>query len=210
MPAPHALHWLRRRFITGFFVAVPLVISVAALLWVFYLIDDFMGPVYDRYLGRHVAGLGVLTTAAFVLLVGVVASNVLGKRLLSRAESYLERVPVFRTVYSPVKQLLTAFSPDNESGLKRVVMVQDVTGATRLGFLTKEFEMDLGAGPQPFAVVYVPTNNLYLGDVFVYPFGSLRFPDISVQEGVRIFLTGGMAMADRITADHSTARHLAS
>ena len=212
MPAPRALHWLRRRFITGFFVAVPLIISVAAMLWVFYFIDDFMGPVYDRYLGRHVAGLGVLTTLAFVLLVGVVASNVLGKRMLARADSYLERIPVFRTVYSPVKQLLTAFSPDNESGLKRVVMVQDGSGATRLGFLTKEFEVDLGAGtaPEPFAVVYVPTNNLYLGDVFVYPFDSVRFPDISVQEGVRVFLTGGMAMADRITADQTHERHLAS
>ena len=125
MPAPKAILWLRRRFITGFFVAVPLIISVAAILWVFYLIDDLSGPVYDRFLGRHVAGLGLATTVAFVLLVGVVASNVLGKRLLSRVEGYLARIPVFRTVYSPVKQLLTAFSPDNESGLKRVVMVQD-------------------------------------------------------------------------------------
>jgi uncharacterized membrane protein len=212
MPAPQAVLWLRRRFITGFFVAVPLIISVAAILWVFYLIDDLTGPVYDRFLGRHVAGLGVATTVAFVLLVGVVASNVLGKRLLARAEGYLERVPVFRTVYSPVKQLLTAFSPDNESGLKRVVMVQDATGATRLGFLTKEFEADLGSGKgsQAWAVVYVPTNNLYLGDVFAYPFDALRFPDISVQEGVRIFLTGGMAMADRISADRAAGRHLES
>ncbi len=212
MPAPPAIHWLRRRFITGFFVAVPLIISVAAILWVFYLIDDITGPVYDRYLGRHVAGLGVATTVAFVLLVGVVASNVLGKRLLARAEGYLERIPVFRTVYSPVKQLLTAFSPDNESGLKRVVMVQDATGAMRLGFLTKEFEADLGPGqgPQAYAVVYVPTNNLYLGDVFVYPCESLRFPDITVEEGMRIFLTGGMAMADRISAGQPGGRHLES
>jgi len=212
MAAPQAILWLRRRFITGFFVAVPLIISVAAILWVFYLIDDLTGPVYDGFLGRHVAGLGLATTVAFVLLVGVVASNVLGKRLLARAEGYLARIPVFRTVYSPVKQLLTAFSPDNESGLKRVVMVQDATGATRLGFLTKEFEADFGPGkgPQAWAVVYVPTNNLYLGDVFVYPFDALRFPDISVEEGVRIFLTGGMAMADRISAGGPADRHLAS
>jgi uncharacterized membrane protein len=212
MAAPRAVLWLRRRFITGFFVAVPLIISVAAILWVFSLIDDLTGPVYDRFLGRHVAGLGVATTAAFLLLVGVVASNVFGKRLLARVEDYLERIPVFRTVYSPVKQLLTAFSPDNESGLKRVVMVRDASGATRLGFLTKEFEADFGPGkgPEAWAVVYVPTNHLYLGDVFVYPFDALRFPDISVEEGVRIFLTGGMAMADRIAADRPAGGRLAS
>ena len=87
MATPTVIPWLRRRFITGFFVAVPLIISVAALLWMFHLIDDLTGPVYDRFLGRHVAGLGVATTAVFVLLVGVVASNVLGKRVLARADA---------------------------------------------------------------------------------------------------------------------------
>jgi uncharacterized membrane protein len=213
MPAPHALHLLRRRFITGFFVVVPLIISVAALLWVFELIDNLSGPVYDRLLGRHVAGLGVATTAAFVFVVGVVASNVLGKRLLVRADGYLARIPVFRTIYSPVKQLLAAFSPDNESGLKRVVMAPDASGAVRLGFLTKEFDVDggPGVGKQAYAAVYVPTNNLYLGDVFVYRRDALLYPDISVEEGVRIFLTGGMAMSDRISiAPKDPSGHLSS
>jgi len=212
MAAPRAIHWLRRRFITGFFVAVPLIISVAALLWIFHLIDDLSGPVYDRFLGQHVPGLGVATTLAFVLLVGVVASNVLGKRLLVRGESYLARIPVFRTIYSPVKQLMAAFSPDNESGLKRVVMAPDASGAVRLGFLTKEFEVDggPGVGRQAFAAIYVPTNNLYLGDVLVYRLDALRFPDISVEEGVRIFLTGGMAMPDRISAGPGVFHELSS
>jgi len=201
MAAPKVVPWLRRRFITGFFVAVPLIISVVALLWVFHFIDDISGPIYDRFLGRHVAGLGVATTALFVLFVGVFASNVIGKRLLSRAEGYLARIPVFRTIYSPVKQLMAAFSPDNESGLKRVVMLEDGAGVVRLGFLTKEFDVEpADGGPrEAFAAVYVPTNNLYLGDVFVCRREALRYPDIPVEEGVRIFLTGGMAMADRIT-----------
>jgi uncharacterized membrane protein len=207
MATPHALLWLRRRFITGFFVAVPLIISVAALLWVFRLIDDFSGPVYDRVLGRHLPGLGVATTAAFLLLVGVVASNVLGRRLVSRAEGYLARVPVFRTIYSPVKQLMAAISPDNESGLKRVVMVCDASGAARLGFLTKEFELDggPGVGREAYAAVYVPTNHLYLGDVFVYRRDALRFPEISAEDGIRLFLTGGMAIADRLAVRDAEA-----
>jgi uncharacterized membrane protein len=50
------LHWFRRRFIAGFFVTVPLIISVAALIWIFEVIDGFMGPVYTRLLGREVRG----------------------------------------------------------------------------------------------------------------------------------------------------------
>ncbi|HEY3382736.1 MAG TPA: DUF502 domain-containing protein [Vicinamibacterales bacterium] len=200
MATPRAVLWLRRRFIAGFFVAVPLIISVAALLWIFQIIDGLTDPVYQRWLGRQVPGLGLATTAAFVLVVGVVASNVLGKRLLSRAEGYLVRVPVFGTIYSPVKQLLAAFSPENESGLKRVVMVEDSCGGLRMGFVTKEFELDTGTGLRPFAAVYLPTNNLYLGDIYVYPRDALVLPDITVEEGVKIFLTGGMAIADRLLA----------
>lgn len=212
MATPRIVPWLRRRFIAGFIVAVPLVISVAAMLWGFHLVDDLTGPLYDRFLGRHVAGLGAATTVLAVLFVGIVVSNVFGRRLLARVDGYLERIPVFRTIYSPVKQLLAAFSPDSASGLKRVVMVPDATGATRLGFLTKEFVADLGTGegPRAFAAVYVPTNNLYLGDVFVYPFDALRFPDLSVEEGVKVFLTGGMAMADRVAGRREPPHDLSS
>jgi uncharacterized membrane protein len=202
MATPKTVLWLRRRFITGFFVAVPLIISVAALVWSFHFIDDLSGPVYDRFLGRHLPGLGAATTVLMVLLVGVVASNVLGKRLLSAGEAYLARIPVFGTIYSPVKQMLAAFSPDNELGLKRVVMITDPAGVARLGFLTKEFELvPPGGGPsERWAAVYVPTNHLYLGDVFVCRREALGYPEIAVQDGVRLFLTGGMAMANRIAA----------
>jgi uncharacterized membrane protein len=150
--------WLRRSFIAGFFVTVPLVISVAAFVWIFRLIDGFVGPLYAAWLGRHVPGLGFLTTALVVLLAGAVATNVIGKRLLQRAESYLLRVPVFRTIYAPVKQLVVAFSPDNEYGFKRVVLVEDAARGFLLGFLTKEFTVDRGQGPEPMVAVYVPTN----------------------------------------------------
>src|SRR5262245_25783450 len=108
--------WLRRRFLTGFFLLVPIFISVAALVWMFGIVDGLTTPFYDRLLGRRIPGLGTLTTAVVILVVGVVATNVIGKRLLQRAEGLLLKVPVFRTIYAPVKQLVIAFSPENESG----------------------------------------------------------------------------------------------
>jgi uncharacterized membrane protein len=194
------MQWIRRSFIAGFFVTVPLVISVAAIVWIFRLIDGWVGPFYSRWLGHELPGLGILTTAAVVLLVGAFATNVIGKRLLQRAESYLLRVPVFRTIYSPVKQLVVAFSPDNEYGFKRVVLVEDAASGYLLGFLTKEFTVDRGQGPEPMVAVYVPTNHLYLGDVIVCPRDKASFPDITVEQGIRIFLTGGMALSSRVRA----------
>ena len=136
-----------------------------------------------------------------MLIVGAVATNVLGRRLVERAEKYLMRVPIFKTVYAPVKQLMLAFSPDNEYGFKRGVIVEDLERGFVLGFLTKEFDLDRGLGAERLMAIYVPTNHLYLGDIRIYPSRLARFPNITVQEGIRIFLTGGMAVADLVRAD---------
>lgn len=194
------MQWLRRSFIAGFFVTVPLFISVAALLWLFRLVDGFVGPFYIKYLGRELPGLGIATTALAIVVVGAIATNVVGKRLLQRAEWLLLHVPLFRSVYAPVKQLVVAFSPDNEYGFKRVVLIEDVSKGLLLGFLTREFTIDRGQGPEPMVAVYVPTNHLYLGDIVICPRDRASYPDITVEQGIRIFLTGGMALGGRIRA----------
>jgi len=185
--------WLRRRFLTGFFVTVPLFISVAALVWIFGIVDGLTTPFYDQLLGRRIPGLGTLTTAVAILMVGVVATNVIGKRLLQRAERLLLRVPVFRTIYAPVRQLVIAFSPDNESGFKRVVLIENAGRGYAMGFLTKEFTVVRDGSSQALVAVYVPTNHLYLGDIVICARERAMYPDITVEEGIRIFLTGGMA-----------------
>jgi len=200
------VHWLRRRFVTGFVVTVPLVISLVALVWVFRVVDGFVGPVYRRWIAFEIPGLGIVTTAALILMVGVVATNVIGKRLLQRAEGYLMMVPVFRTIYSPVKQIVAAFSPDNKYGFKKVALVDDAHRGQLLGFLTKEFELDLGRGPEPMVAVYVPTNHLYLGDLLIAPKDAVSYPDLTIEQGVRIILTGGMALPAALGAQHDAGR----
>ena len=194
------LQWLRRSFIAGFFVTVPLFVSVAAIVWLFRVIDGLVGPVYIKFLGRELPGLGIVVTALAILLVGAIATNVVGKRLLQRAEWLLLHVPLFRSVYAPVKQLVVAFSPDNEYGFKRVVLIEDASRGLMLGFLTREFSLDRGQGSEALIAVYVPTNHLYLGDIIIVPRDRASYPDITVEQGIRIFLTGGMALAGRIRA----------
>jgi uncharacterized membrane protein len=192
------MQWLRRRFLAGFFVTVPLFVSVAAFIWIFGVVDGLTTPLYDRLLGRRIPGLGTLSTAAAIVLVGAFATNVIGSRVLQRAEAWLLRVPVFRTIYAPLKQLVVAFSPDNESGFKRVVMIEDPRRGFVLGFLTREFTLDRGRGAEPMLAVYVPTNHLYLGDIVICERERASFPQISVEDGIRIFLTGGMALPPQV------------
>lgn len=200
------MQWLRRSFLAGLIVTGPLVISVAALLWIFRAIDGVTAPFFRDVLGTTVPGLGLAITAAVVVVVGAIATNVLGRRLLRRIDALLLRVPVFKTIYAPVKQLVTAFSPENESGFKRVVMVADPQRGVVMGFLTREFTLDRGYGPEPMLAVFVPTNHLYLGDVVMCRLDDALFPDITVEDGVRVFLTGGMALPPRVVARREADR----
>ena len=89
------MQWLRRSFIAGFFVTVPLVISVAAFVWIFRLIDGFVGPFYARWLqetslpalvpGWQGEGLGILTTALLVLVVAVAVAPAYAQRAVDAA-----------------------------------------------------------------------------------------------------------------------------
>ena len=200
------ISWLRRKFVAGFFVAVPIVASVVAIYWIFQLVDGWTAPLSERLLGRKVPGLGIVATAVVLLVIGALATNVFGRRILQTGESYLLRLPLFRTIYSPIKQLVVAFSPDNEHGFKRVALVEDPTRGFMLGFVTKEFTVDRGHGPEEVIAVYVPTNHLYLGDVFVLPRERVSFPDLTVEQGIRVFLTGGMALPPRIRVQRGTDR----
>jgi uncharacterized membrane protein len=77
-------------------------------------------------------------------------------------------------------------------------MVEDPHRGWVMGFLTKEFTVDRGAGAESLMAVYLPTNHLYLGDIVMYSRDRAFFPDLTVEEGVRIFLTGGMSLPGRV------------
>ena len=201
------MQWLRRSFITGFFVTVPLIISVAALVWMFRFVDGVdrrrcrRGCWAARCRDRR-ADHGPLVSAW-----APCATNVFGKRVLQQAEGWLLRVPVFKTIYAPVRQLVAAFSPDNEAGFKQVVVVVEDPGRGMiLGFLTREFTLDRGAGREALVAVYVPTNHLYLGDIVAFPARRVHYPDLTVEDGIRIFLTGGMALPTELRSRADAGR----
>jgi uncharacterized membrane protein len=195
------MKWLRRRLIAGFFVTVPLVASVATLVWGVRAIERLTQGLIDR-LGIRVEfpGLGIILSVLLVLAVGIVATNMFGRRLLGQIEEGLMHVPVFRTIYGPLKQLVEAFSPESEFGFKRVVLVEQGSQGWVLGFLTKEFVVERDNVPETLLAVYVPTNHLYLGSVVVCPAHKVSYPDLTVEQGIRIFLTGGMALPSRVEA----------
>ncbi|HEY3065889.1 MAG TPA: DUF502 domain-containing protein [Methylomirabilota bacterium] len=192
-------NWLKARFIAGFFVTVP-VFATGYLLWIFWSnIDDFFYPMYTRIFGRPVPGLGFLTAAVIILLMGITARNVVGRRVLAWADKLLLRVPVYRRLYPSIKMLIDAFSPERRSSFKAVVLVQHPReGEFAFAFVTSELILETPDGKREMVTVFIPTNNLYLGDVVVVPREDVLSTRLSVEEGIRIILSAGTATPPRL------------
>ncbi|HUF92988.1 MAG TPA: DUF502 domain-containing protein [Candidatus Limnocylindria bacterium] len=191
--------WLKSRFIAGFFVTVP-AFATGWLLWVFWSrIDDIFAPVYEQMLGRPVPGVGFLTAIAAILLMGVIARNVVGGRVLVWGDKLLLRVPVFRLLYPSVKMLIDSFSPERRNAFKAVVLVQHPReGSYAYGFVTSEVIVETFDGKAEMVTVFIPTNNLYLGDIVVVPRADVIATGLTVEEGVRIILSAGTATPPRL------------
>ena len=192
-------NWLKVRFIAGFFFTVP-VFATAWILWIFWSrVDDIFGPMYEHMFGRPVPGLGFLTAVVVILLMGIVARNVVGRRVLAWSDKLLLRLPIYRRLYPSVKMLIDAFSPERRSAFKAVVLVQHPReGAFAFGFVTSEVMVEGPEGKRDMVTVFIPTNNLYLGDVTVVPRTDVLVTGMSVEEGIRIILSAGTATPARL------------
>ncbi len=195
-------NWLKVRFLTGFFVTVP-AIATSWLLYVFWdAIDDFFSPGYQHIFGRRMPGLGFLTAVILILFIGTIATNVVGRRIIARIERLLVYVPIFRSIYPSVKQLLESFSPEKRSSFKSVVLVEHPRrGEFVFGFVTAEVLFEGTEGKQRMVTVFIPTNNLYLGDVIVVPREDVTATGLTVEEGIRIILSAGTATPSRLPRD---------
>jgi uncharacterized membrane protein len=163
-----------------------------------------MAPFYRQFLGRHLPGLGFLTAIAIIFMIGVFATNVVGRRVLQVAEGLLRRVPLVRRVYPTVKDFVEAFSPSRRTSFREFVVVEHPReGAYSYGFLTGDLRVD-GTKPDALVSVYVPTNHLYLGDIVLLPRAAVVATGLSIEDGIRIILSAGTAVPARLPASGPT------
>jgi len=196
-------NWLKVRLITGFFVTVP-AIATSWLLYVFWdAIDSFFSPGYERIFGKRIPGLGFLTAIVLIFIMGTIATNVVGRRILARIERLFNHVPIFRSIYPSIKMLLESFSPEKRTSFKEVVLAQHPReGEYVFGFITSEVVVELPEGKRAMVTVFVPSNNLYLGDVIVLSRDETVPTGLTVEEGIRVILSAGAATPHRLPREH--------
>ncbi|MFB3819956.1 MAG: DUF502 domain-containing protein [Candidatus Methylomirabilales bacterium] len=187
---------LQIKFVTGLLVIVPIAVSVWTFWKLFLFVDGLLAPLVDETFSMRLPGVGLLVAILLVLLMGIFATNVVGRRILGWLDLLLYRIPIFRNVYSSVKQLLNAFSPENQVAFKEFVILRDrEKGHYSFGFLTGELSLQrLSGETESLYAVYVPTNHLYLGDIMLVRPEDVILTRLTIPQGIQIILSGGISI----------------
>jgi len=182
---------LRNLFLAGLVVLVPAVLTIWVVQILFAALDGFSQPLLRLYLGHTVPGVGSLLTAVIILTLGFITSFFVGQRLVEAGEYWISRIPIVRSVYSTTRQVVRGFSSGEGVNFQRPVLVHRDNGLMSLGFVTGEFALSDSDGTTQMASVYIPTNHLYLGDVFVVPASQIVEVEMSLEEGISALLSCG-------------------
>ncbi|KAL3504519.1 hypothetical protein ACH5RR_034360 [Cinchona calisaya] len=199
--------WVSKKFMTGCVVLFPVAVTFFITWWFIQFVDGFFSPIYER-LGIDIFGLGFITSMIFIFFVGVFASSWLGATVFWIGEWFIKRMPFVKHLYSASKQISSAISPDkNTTAFKEVAIIRHPrVGEYVFGFITSSVVLQKDNGDEELCSVYVPTNHLYIGDIYLLNSEEIIRPNLSVREGIEIIVSVGMSMPQVISSIERTPR----
>jgi uncharacterized membrane protein len=188
------LKHLRTVFLTGLLVTVPIIASILALKFLFKSIDGLVGSLPEKLFGQHIPGIGVVVTVLAVFLMGLLASNYLGKKIIAVGEKFLTRIPLVNIVYSAAKEFMQAVTLPNHMSFKEVVMVEyPYKGRFAYGFLTSRIERRRNNDSEKLAHVFIPTTPVVTtGFLIAFPESDVMPVNISVEKAIKLIMSGGI------------------
>ncbi|PSS17452.1 Protein LIKE COV like [Actinidia chinensis var. chinensis] len=191
--------WVSKKFMTGCMVLFPVAVTFFVTWWFIQFFDGFFSPIYER-LGIDIFGLGFVTSLVFIFFVGIFASSWVGGTVFWLGEWFIKRMPFIKHIYSASKQISAAISPDqNTTAFKEVAIIRHPRiGEYAFGFITSTVVLQRDDGDEELCSVYVPTNHLYIGDIFLVNSKEIIRPNMSIREGIEIIVSVGMSMPQMI------------
>lgn len=190
---------VRHYFATGLLISLPVFITLYLLWSVFRFIDNIFGKVTNLYLKQHlgftVPGIGFIIGAGIVFLIGFTAANFFGKKIIRALENWFLKFPFIRQIYPAAKQIVDSFISKESPAFKKVVLAQYPSkGLWAIGFLTNDSfkEAMEKTGRDLVHVLIATTPSPLTGFLALIPREDLQFLDISVEEGVKLIVSGGI------------------
>lgn len=197
---------LERYFIAGLVAFLPLALTIKLLVLTFNIADNFLGkyiePYFAREFGFYFRGLSLVICLLLILFVGLLVSNFLGRRVYPFFERLLLRLPFFKQVYPAFKEIAQFLFSREKLNFKQVVLVEYPGKDTySIGFLTNEVpEKVAGKMAHQLYYVFVPhTPSPLTGFLTLVAKDKLKFLDISVEEAIKIIISGGVVKTSDMT-----------
>jgi len=208
---------LRKYLIAGLLVWLPLGATYLILRMVVELLDRtilLLPPEYrpESLFGFNIPGLGLILALVILFLTGLLAANILGRKLVGLWENLLNRIPLVRTIYNSVKQITsTVLLTDNKAFSKVVLVEFPRKGAWSMGFLTSDVSV-FGTTREEdrLAVVFVATTpNPTTGFLIAVKRTEIIELEMSIEEAVKYVMSMGVILPDHIFQGLKSANHLA-
>lgn len=192
---------IRARILTGILVVVPVGITLWILWFFFRLVDGMLQPAVQKAIGRTIPGSGLILTVILLYGIGLFASWVLGRRLIHWGESILRRIPLVKNIYTAVKQVVEALSRPKGQAFKRVVLIEfPRPGLWAVALVTGEIYNSEG---KKLLKLFIPTAlNLASGSLELVPEEQVRETNMSIEEGIKMVVSGGILSPDKIDFSH--------
>ncbi|MEX1081512.1 MAG: DUF502 domain-containing protein [Halofilum sp. (in: g-proteobacteria)] len=189
-------------FLSGLLTLLPIAITLYLIGWLASLLESLFGVIPEAILPEswYVPGMGILLGVVVIFLVGAFLKAWIFRRLIEKGEEVLENLPVVKTVYTGLRDLLDFVSNARERGdLKRVVSVEIQPGVSVIGFVTDdhagesfpELAVD-GDDADHLVSVYLPMGYQVGGYTLYLPTSRLKTLDLTVEEAMRVVLTAGV------------------
>jgi uncharacterized membrane protein len=190
---------IRNHFIAGIIVSIPMVAAVAILIWFFVNVDNALQPAIQLVFGKRIIGVGFAIAVIVIYVMGVIASNIFGRRVIVWAESILTRIPLFRQLYRGFKQVVDGLSGYNvkRAAFREVVLVEfPREGMKALAFITNEITDEEG---KPLFTIFVPTTPVPTSGYFVIVTEDMiTRTSLTVDEAMRMIMSSGMIAPTRL------------
>lgn len=181
---------IKTRIFAGLLAIVPIAVTFWILKFLFTFLDSLASP-FLKKVGIEIPGLGIILTLLFIFVLGLFITNVLGKTLFNWGEKILAKLPIVNTIYNTIKQITSAFSGSTVKSFEQVIFIQyPREGLWTMCFVTNQSKNENG---DTFYHVFVPTTpNPTSGVFIVIPKKDAIHPDISVEDGLKAIISGGI------------------
>lgn len=195
---------MRKYLIAGLLVWMPLGITFLVIRAIVGFLDKSLLLLPDAYqpdtlLGFHIPGLGVVLAVVLVLTTGMIMANLLGRRLVNAWESLLSRIPLVRSLYAGIKQIMEAVLATDAKSFRRVLLVEyPRRGVWSLAFMTTDQLGEVQQKTETDVIgVFIPTTpNPTSGFVLMVPADEVIELDMTVEQGLKMIISMGTVVPD--------------